>query len=363
MSVDSTPNPVPAYNHIIVVIGENKNAGSVFEKKRAPYINSLAASGARFSNAFALFHPSQPNYLALFSGSNQGITGDEYITTKFNTPNLGSGLIKSGRTYITYSEGLPSLGYDGNSNGLYGRKHNPSANWVGSGNNQLPATTNKPFSDFPSDFNNLPSVCFVIPDACNDGHDGCYPLYNNVLQYDQWIKNHLASYAQWCVNNNSLLIITFDEDEFTAINKIATVFYGAHIVPGTYTENINHYTVLRTIEDAFRIATHAGSAAFALPVDNCWTNSMLSNTISEPAMRVYPNPAKNMINIEINDLGLHGYIRWEIDGLMGAVLRRGDINGRVAKTSINILELKNGVYVLRISDGTTIRLNKFVVTR
>ncbi|MEP6596615.1 MAG: alkaline phosphatase family protein, partial [Ginsengibacter sp.] len=172
-------NPVPAFTHIVVVIGENTNASSVFGNSNAPYINTLAAIGAKFTNSFAITHPSQPNYLQLYSGSNQGITDDSYITTKFTTANLGKELINAGKTYTSYSEGLPSVGYDGATSGLYVRRHNPAANWMGTGTNQIPTTTNQPFTAFPTNYNNLPSVSFVIPNLCSDGHDVCAPLNNS----------------------------------------------------------------------------------------------------------------------------------------------------------------------------------------
>jgi hypothetical protein len=84
------------------------------------------------------------------------------------------------------------------------------------------------------------------------------PLNNSVLQFDRWIQNNLDGYKQWCINNNSLLIVTYDEDDFSSTNKIATVFYGAHVAPATYAQTINHYNVLRTIEDANGLTTHAG---------------------------------------------------------------------------------------------------------
>ena len=132
---------VPVFSHIVVVIGENTSSSSVFGSTDAPYINALAAQGAKFTNSFAIEHPSQPNYLDLYAGSNQGITDDGTPSTKFTTANLGRDLINAGKTYITYSEDLPSVGYDGSSSGNYARKHNPAANWMGTGTNQIPTTT------------------------------------------------------------------------------------------------------------------------------------------------------------------------------------------------------------------------------
>ena len=269
---------VPAFSHIVVVIGENTSANSVYGNADAPYINSLANAGATFTNSYAIEHPSQPNYLDLFSGSNQGITdnGTYNTSTKLTSANLGAGLISRSKTFTTYSDALPSVGFDGeSSSGKYVRKHNPAANWMGTGTNQIPTNTNQPFSTFPTNFDNLPSVAFVIPDLCHGGHNSCAPLYNSVKQYDTWVADNLDAYKKWCINNNSLLIITYDEDDNSATNKIATVFYGAHIIPDTYTQTINHFNVLRTLEDANGLTAHAGAAATATPINFIWPRLLL----------------------------------------------------------------------------------------
>ncbi|MBN8676879.1 MAG: PKD domain-containing protein [Chitinophagales bacterium] len=263
-------NPVPAYDHIVVVVGGNTSANSIFGNPNAPYFNSLANNGAKFSNSFGVFNSSQPNFLALFSGSNQGVTNDNLIPAPFTTANLGRALQDAQKTYTTFSENLPSVGFNGGTSGNYTRAHNPAANWMGNGQNQIPATTNQPFSAFPTNFDNLPSVSFVVPDLCGGGHNACQPTNNGVSQFDNWIQTNLDAYKQWCVDNNSLLIVTYDENAFNGNNKVSTVFYGAHVANGDYPQTINHYNVLRTIEEAFRLNVHAGEAANVTPIEDCW---------------------------------------------------------------------------------------------
>jgi phosphatidylinositol-3-phosphatase len=264
-------NGMPPYNKIVVVIGENTLATSVFGNTAdAPYINELAEQGAAFTESYALEHPSQPNYFDLFAGSNQGITHNNVPDSHFTSPNLGAELFAAGKTYASYSEDLPYTGFDSAAFGLYVRRHNPTPNWTGLGLNQIPDSTNKPFTAFPSDFNQLPNVSFVIPNLCNDGHDVCPPLNNRTKQFDQWLQINMDAYRSWCKTHNSLLIITYDEDDFTNANKIATVFYGAFVKTGTYDKMINHYNVLRTIEDLMRLNAHAGNAAQAFTIDYCW---------------------------------------------------------------------------------------------
>jgi hypothetical protein len=66
----------PEPDHIVVVIFENKHRSSVIGSAQAPYLNKLAAKGASMRHSYGVTHPSQPNYLALFSGSTQGVTSN-----------------------------------------------------------------------------------------------------------------------------------------------------------------------------------------------------------------------------------------------------------------------------------------------
>jgi len=120
-----------------------------------------------------------------------------------------------------------------------------------------------PLTRFPSDFNQLPTVSFVIPNLLNDMHDG------TVAQGDTWLHDHIDGYAQWATSHNSLLIITWDEDDYKGTNQILTVFSGANIIVGPNSEHITHYSVLRTIEDMYGLI-HCGAAAEAQPITSCW---------------------------------------------------------------------------------------------
>ena len=247
---------VPRFDHIVLVMFENK-ASSQITASSAPYFRSLAMQGASFSQSYAITHPSQPNYIALFSGSTQGVTSDSCPKT-FGVDNLGHQLIAAGLTFRGYSESMPSAGYTGCSSGTYRRKHN---SWVDFSN--VPAASNVRFSGFPSDFTQLPTVSFVTPDMCSDMHD-C-----SIGTGDTWLKKNLDAYAQWAKTHNSLLITTFDEDSNTSVNQIFTTFTGANVKVGSYGETINHYTVLRTIEASYGLPG-IGNAASKSPILDVW---------------------------------------------------------------------------------------------
>ena len=327
---------VPKYDHVVVVIFENHSYTQIIGSPAAPNFNALAAKGAIFapassdptaamSGSHAVRHPSQPNYLELYSGSNQGVFQDGRPGTTqepyssplpFTTPNLGAALRNGGYSFATYSESLPSVGYDGDSystnptQNQYQRKHNPVANWTNDVKptlNQLPSSVNQPFTTFQkmsavaNGFANLPTVSFVVPNEQNDMHDG------TIAKADAWLKaNILDTYLPWATAHNSLLIVTFDEDgDDTATNLIPTIFAGAAIKPGSYPETninvsnpyvatigdpgvqtpthtaMNHYNVLSTIEDIYGLV-HIGGSIQRPGITDAFTASTASKQLPPP---------------------------------------------------------------------------------
>lgn len=257
-------------SHVVVVIEENHSYDQIIGNPEAPFINKLAAEGALFTDAHGVDHPSQPNYLALFSGSTQGTTGDGAVRgTPLTTPNLGAALIAKGYTFAGYSEGLPEVGsLKRSARGAYARKHNPWSDWQADdpGANQLPAGANQPFKNFPSNFDRLPTVAFVVPDLSHDQHgDGLTSDRRLVRDADEWLKSNIEAYAQWAVTHNSLLIVTWDEDDDddTTVNHIPTIMIGAQLKPGKYDQRIDHYSVLRMIEDFYGLPRAGASASAA----------------------------------------------------------------------------------------------------
>ncbi|MFD3588592.1 alkaline phosphatase family protein [Streptomyces sp. NPDC058683] len=254
---------VPTPDHVIVVVFENHAYSQVIGSSSAPYINSLATGGANLTQMYAETHPSQPNYFALFSGATQGITDDGCYTAGFSSAaNLASEQLAAGRTWASYNETLPSQGSTTCSSGTYARKHNP---WFGFSN--VPTSTAKTFTQFPTDYTTLPQLSFVVPNLCSDMHD-C-----SVSTGDTWLKNKLGAYATWAKTHNSLLVVTMDEDNRLAGNRIPTVLYGQPVTAGsTSSTTYNHYDLLRTLEDSQGLSAHAGNAASADDITGIWAS-------------------------------------------------------------------------------------------
>lgn len=237
---------VHRFDHVILVIEENKSFSTIIGNQDAPYINQLAKAGALFIDAHAVMHPSQPNYLALFAGTTDGIA-DDSCPHDLSGPNLASELMEKKLSFVIYSEDLPSIGFDGCSGtgGLYRRKHNPVVDFQ---NANVSSSANRPFKDFPTDYSKLPTLAFVVPNIMNDMHDG------TIAEGDTWLKQHLDAYVQWAKLHNGLLIITWDESDANSVtNQIPTILVGEHVKPGKYRYKINHYNLLRTLSDMYGI--------------------------------------------------------------------------------------------------------------
>jgi hypothetical protein len=261
LSPSTAPAQVWTPDHTVIVIEENHSYSEIIGSSSAPYINTLVAQGALLTNATAVMHPSQPNYLAFFSGSPQGTTSDTTPTNvPFTTANLGAELIAAGKTFTGYSETLPSVGYTGDSSGGtngYQRKHNPWVNWqlTAAGQpNTLPTSVNQPLTAFPTNYSTLPTVSFVVPNQLDDMHNG------TIAQGDTWLSSNINGYVQWAKTHNSLFIMIFDEDDSSSANHIPVVLVGQSILPGsTSAQALNHYNVLATIQDMYGLPRTANS--------------------------------------------------------------------------------------------------------
>jgi hypothetical protein len=305
----SWPSNLPVYDHIVIIVEENKDYDEIIGNPGAPYINNvLRAEGANFTRMYAEEHNSQGNYFWLFSGDNQTVGFTDQIPNESNNPrypfttrNLGEQLIGKGLSLKGYSEDLPEIGFKGERAGLYARKHVP---WISFSNvpngTEAASSSNLRFADFPSDpahYDQLPVVALVIPNLVNDMHNG--PVSTSIPAGDAWLKKHIDPYYQWAKSHNSLLIITFDENhdrrhyqgltnphldprscagsgrdpEFCKDleNRIVTIFAGAHIKAGDYAEGtgITHVNVLRTIEAMYGLspagAQQPNAAGWGIP--------------------------------------------------------------------------------------------------
>jgi len=267
-------NGVPVWDHVVIVVMENHSTTQIMGSSNAPYINSLAAQGTNFTDAHGIIHPSEPNYIALFSGSKQGLTDDSCPHTYTSPNNMEQQLEVAGKSFKGYAETMPSAGYTGCSSGAYARRHAPWVNFTSV--NQ--ATQSLPFTQFPTDYNQLPTVSMVIPNNNNNMHDG------SINTGDAWLQSNLDGYAQWAKTHNSLLIVTFDEDDNTVDNHIPTVMVGANVKVGnSFTPRIDLYDLLTLVQDAYglpRVNNTVGRPVMTQP----WGSGPVSDGTAATAM-------------------------------------------------------------------------------
>ncbi len=249
--------PLPRPDHVLIVVEENRGFKQIMSPQHADsWLHGLVKRGALLTRSHGVTHPSQPNYLALFSGTTHGISSND-CQPKLSGDNLASSLQQKGATFLSYAEGLPKAGDTVCAVGPYQRKHNPVSNWP-----EL-AALNLPFSQFPQDFSQLPTVALVVPDQDHDMHDGSF------TEADNWLKRHIGPYVEWAFKHNSLLILTWDEDDYRQGNHIVTLLVGPMVKPGQSDQIVNHYHILRTVLD-FYGATPVGASRDATSLQGIW---------------------------------------------------------------------------------------------
>jgi hypothetical protein len=214
--VAKTPTPpvTPAqqnvrFGHVFVVVEENHNYSDVVASSSMPYLNGLINQYGLASNYFANGHPSIPDYFMLTTG--QTLTLIDALTPQsfpVSADNVVRELIAAGKTWKSYAEDLPNVGYTGGDTGNYAVRHNPLAYMTDAQNNPAQVKNLVPFTQFSADLPtaNLPEYSFIVPNLCNDAHD-C-PL----AAADAWLKTNIDPVIQSPVfQKDGLLIIVFDE--------------------------------------------------------------------------------------------------------------------------------------------------------
>ena len=124
----------------MVIVEENRNRSEVVGASDMPYFNSLASTFGSTTAWSGVAHPSLPNYLALISGSTQGVT-DDGCSYSFSGPTIATQLAGAGIGWRAYEEGLPSAGSTTCEAYPYAKKHNPFAYFpTSNGPNVVPSS-------------------------------------------------------------------------------------------------------------------------------------------------------------------------------------------------------------------------------
>jgi hypothetical protein len=264
----STITPaVPRFDHVVVVVFENKSRDEVLGNPAAPYFNRLASRYTVLSRYGGVAHPSLPNYLALVSGSTQGITSD-CTSCVVSARNLADTLEHAHLTWKGYAEGLPRPGFTGASAGRYAKKHMPFLYFRNIVRSRVRLHRVVPLTRFSRNLSagTLPSFSLVVPDLCHDMHD-C-----SVSTGDTWLRGFLKPLLRSPRFANSVAFVITDEPRFSSPPESAmpALAAGPLVKRGFgYAAVTSHYGLLRTIEDAWGLP-RLGRSARTAPVRSIW---------------------------------------------------------------------------------------------
>lgn len=256
-SPEPLPVPKAGLDHVVIIVEENESASNILGNEDAPYINKLATENALATNYRAVTHPSLPNYLAMTSGTNAGITDDcepgDGCTAR--VPNITDAIEQSGRTWKMYAESMPAPCTAKNS-GLYAVRHNPFMYYPGVTDDKAHCEAHVvPLTQLDEDLASsagLPDYVFISPNICNDMHD-C-PVETGDAWLSRRVPKILASPA--FTTQNSLLVITWDEDDDDGGNNTVPTIFAGPAARQAYESDrkYGHYSLLRTIEDQWGLA-------------------------------------------------------------------------------------------------------------
>jgi hypothetical protein len=303
-ALTAQPLPPPP-NKTVIVIFENKGDKDIIGSCCAPYLNSLIQAGASLE-FWAFHHPSQPNYYELFAGTNElkmqdgktiKIQNDKCIQQLNKTlsvsPNLGDAF---GEQFTGYAEDYDSTKPDfcpKSPPHPYARRHCPwtaFASVQDRGTGSLAVFTEQQFDQLttlsivtPDIFDDMHSVASGTPPASPPNCKCKSRIDRQVLQGDTWLQTTLDPYVQWATTNNSLLIVTWDEDSSLLgqifpspermkwpQNRIATILVGPMVIPGsTGASHYNHYDLLRTVLQLYG-KPPIGGATTANLIEGIW---------------------------------------------------------------------------------------------
>ncbi len=253
----------PRFQRIFTIILENANYSEAVQQ---PFIKALIERGALLQKFRGEAHPSQPNYIAMTSGSTHGVLSDGKVN--LDVSHVGDLLENKNLKWRVYAEGYPGNCFVGEVQGRYVRKHVPFLSYVNVTNNSArcanitaPATLE---SDIAS--GSLPEYALYIPDMNNDGHD------TDVQFATRWLSEKFGP----LLNDprfmtGTLFVLTFDESEILGGNAILTLMLGDSVQPGAVSNaSLNNYSLLRLVEDNWALGNFGLGDQNATTIEGIW---------------------------------------------------------------------------------------------
>ncbi len=260
---------VPAFDHIIVIMLENHSFSEINGNPDAPFLNGVTVANPVAVNYQGITHPSLPNYMATTGGDTFFTTNCSIVAGGCTTPALSivDRVEASGRSWKAYMEDVPGPCFTGDNYPVFGvrpayvEKHNPFIHFEGI--RSVPARCNRivPYTQLGADLAALSNYVWITPSMCTDMHDRCDPALTEVKVSDNWLTvevPRIKNSASCAAPQTCLIMITFDEGNFDLDppedNHVFTVFVRNGPRPADSAVPYNHYSLLRTIEDAWGLA-------------------------------------------------------------------------------------------------------------
>jgi hypothetical protein len=226
---------------------ENHSYSQIIGNSSAPYINRLATTYGSATNMLAESHPSLPNYIAMTSGSTQGITDDNGpsshplgVTSIFSQ--LGTGA-------RSLEESMPS-NCDKSSSGEYAVRHDPEAYYTNLGT--ACSTNDVPLGSTPD---LSAKFTFITPNLIDDMHDG------TVAQGDTWLSTFVPKVfaTPQYQAGNTVVFLTWDEDDGSSPNHVATIVISPTSKAISSNTAFTHYSMLRATEEILGLPLIGGA--------------------------------------------------------------------------------------------------------
>lgn len=254
---------VPAFGHVFLLVEENHSYEEVIGNASMPYFNSLAAQYGLATQYYANAHASIGNYFMLTTGQIE--TKDDAFPGTITDDNLVRELVEAGKSWRSYAEGLPSIGYTGGDSYPYVKRHDPFAYFSDVVNDSTQAANLVPFSQFATDLasGSLPNFSFIVPNVLNDAHNG------TLSAADLWLQQNIQPLiASSLFQNDGLLIVTFDESEISDVanggGHVATLVISSKANQKFQSQTLfQHQSSLRLIMEALGMQPNLGNAATA----------------------------------------------------------------------------------------------------
>lgn len=293
---------VPQLEHVFVIVDENTNFDEVFGTKahEAPYLNGLADAHVRHDAYYGISHASLGNYTGMISGQIphplDHVDCTTYTACVRSGPTIAAQLDAAGKTWRGYFQSMPAPcthpnGANDPYQHGYATRHNPFMYFSEIVNDRAYCNAHdvpyEPVGLYVDSFaddlaNGPPSLSFIVPDTCDDGHDSGCKRGSPITVLDNWLEENVPPIVEYVsTHERSALFITFDEaesDDRTGCCDPVVDFPlgGGHIglvmvAPGLEraqtraTTPANHYSLLRTIEDGFGLEP-LGEAANVAPM-------------------------------------------------------------------------------------------------